>query len=277
MKLVLLGSGTPNAEPWAGCPCSAVITDSGTFLVDCGPGVVRACTSAFYKGTDELRPQDLCTVFLTHLHSDHTGGLAELILMPWVLEREKPLAVYGPHGTENMVYHIHKAYEADTDFRNDGPEPVNRTGLHTVSKTVDEGIVFDNGNLTVEAFRVSHGELEAYGYVFRENGKKIVISGDTCACEVMKEKAAGADLLLHEAEYTAGLSERTPAWQKYHSSIHTMSVDLADIMLAAKPKLTVTYHRILHLNYYGKYPVGYEEVRRREEALLDEIRKRDHA
>ena len=61
---------------------------------------------------------------------------------------------------------------------------------------------------------------------------------------------------------------------KYHQSMHTMSVDLGDIIEEAKPKLTITTHRILHLNYYGDTPVTMEEVRRREDALLEEVRSR---
>ena len=45
-------------------------------------------------------------------------------------------------------------------------------------------------------------------------------------------------------------------------------------MNAAKPRLTVTTHRILHLDYYGDEPVSMQEIERREELLLDEIRSR---
>ncbi|MCR4951431.1 MAG: MBL fold metallo-hydrolase [Solobacterium sp.] len=274
MKLVLLGTGTPNAEPWAGFPASAVITGGKVFLFDCGPGVVRACTAMYYKGIGELKPQNLQRVFLTHLHSDHSAGLAEVILMPWVLERTEPLHVYGPQGCEEMASCLLAAYRIDTDFRSDGPEPINHTGHTVVPHIIQEGIVFDEDGVTVSALKVRHGTLDAFAFRIEAEGRSIVISGDTAPLEAMKEFAKDADLLLHEAEYTAALKERTEAWQNYHRGVHTMSCDLADIISAARPKLTVTTHRILHLNYYGDSPVSLSTVRERENALLQEITSR---
>ncbi len=270
IQVVLLGTGTPNAEPWACFPAYALICSHKTYLVDCGPGVVRQCTKGFYQGIEDVKPQKLGHVFLTHLHSDHCAGLAEVILMPWVLEREMPLHVYGPAGTCQMCHHLLKAYRIDTSFRDDGPEPINKTGLETIPHEIKEGTVYQDENLRVEAFRVSHGSLESYAYVFYAEDKKIVFSGDTCPVDIMQKIAKDADLLIHECEYTAGIKERTVPWQKYHQSMHTMSIDLAGCINQAKPKLTVTTHRILHLNYY-EIPVNMEEVRRREDALLKEI------
>lgn len=46
-KLVLLGTGTPNACPWASGPASAVVVDGHAYLVDFGPGVVRRAAEAY--------------------------------------------------------------------------------------------------------------------------------------------------------------------------------------------------------------------------------------
>ena len=102
-KLVLLGTGTPNACPWASGPASAVVVDGHAYLVDFGPGVVRRAAEAYRRGEDALRPDLLDTAFCTHLHTDHTAGFADLIFTPWVLEREKPLGVFGPKGIRNMA------------------------------------------------------------------------------------------------------------------------------------------------------------------------------
>lgn len=271
MKLVLLGTGTPNAEPWANGPSCAVIAGGRAFLVDCGPGVVRGCTGAYYLGIDELRPDLIRHVFLTHLHSDHTGGLADLILTPWVLDRKESLHVHGPRGTADMVSHILRAYKADIDYRIDGPEPISPAGIKTIPHEIHSGMVYADDHVVINAYWVSHGLLESFAYVFLSEGKKIVISGDTTALENMKSIAEGADILVHEAEYTAGLAERSEDWQNYHRKIHTMSTDLADIINAARPKLTITTHRILHLNYYGDERISRDEIEFRENELLKEI------
>jgi ribonuclease BN (tRNA processing enzyme) len=41
-------------------------------------------------------PKNLTRLFLTHLHFDHTEGLSEFMLAPWIYFREGPIQVYGP-------------------------------------------------------------------------------------------------------------------------------------------------------------------------------------
>lgn len=48
-KLVLLGTGTPNACPDNSGPASAIIVNNQAYLVDFGPGVVRQCAKAYQK------------------------------------------------------------------------------------------------------------------------------------------------------------------------------------------------------------------------------------
>ena len=124
----------------------------------------------------------------------------------------------------------------------------------------------------VEAFPVSHGTLISYGYKFVTADRTIVISGDTAPLDIVAEKAAGCDILLHEVEYSAGIACREPKWQKYHQEVHTLSTDLAKVAQKAKPKLLVTYHRIYHMNIQDNHINLEAEMRRRDDAILDEIR-----
>ena len=68
-KLVLLGTGTPNACPNANGPSSAVVVGDRAYLVDFGPGVVRQASAAYFNGVDALRPDLLTVAFCTHLHT----------------------------------------------------------------------------------------------------------------------------------------------------------------------------------------------------------------
>ena len=63
------------------------------------------------------------TVFLTHLHSDHTVGYPDLIFTPWVMGRHEPLAVYGPKGIKAMTEHVLKAWQVDIDGAHQRPQP----------------------------------------------------------------------------------------------------------------------------------------------------------
>ena len=276
-KLVLLGTGTPNACPDHSGPASAVIVNNRAYLVDFGPGVVRQASKAYFKGIDALRPDLLDIAFCTHLHTDHTTGLADLIYTPWVLEREKPLRLFGPAGLSDMAKYIEKAYSADLDMRLNGDEPANLTGYKTEVTQLspgkeDYGIIYADENVQVNAFTVKHGRLQSVAYRFITDEGVIVISGDTAPVPIMIEKAKDADILLHECQYTEGLACRTVDWQTYHRNVHTKSTDLASIARMAKPKLVVTYHRIYHMNILDNRKDLKKEMEIRNEKILQEIR-----
>ncbi|MBR5521053.1 MAG: MBL fold metallo-hydrolase [Oscillospiraceae bacterium] len=271
-KLVLLGTGTPNAEAQGSGPSSAVIVDDKAYIVDFGAGVVRQASKAFQMGIDALNPKNLKVAFSTHLHSDHTTGLADLIFTPWVLERDEPLKIFGPKGTKHMVDCITAAYEIDIDFRINGFEKANEVGYKTEVTEITEGVVYKDELVTVEAFTAVHGTLECYSYKFTTPDKVIVISGDTCPTQLMIDKAKGCDILLHEVYYSAGLAQRLPKWQKYHSEVHTGALDLGKMCCEIKPKQLVTYHRIYHTEVQQNKINIISHLKEREYAILDEIK-----
>jgi ribonuclease BN (tRNA processing enzyme) len=64
---VLLGTGTPRADPRRSGPATAIVVNDAAFLVDAGPGIVRRATEAFEKGVAALAVGRLNTAFITHL------------------------------------------------------------------------------------------------------------------------------------------------------------------------------------------------------------------
>jgi ribonuclease BN (tRNA processing enzyme) len=246
-KVVLLGTGTPNADPDRFGPSVAVVVNDVPYVVDFGPGVVRrASAAAKTTGIKGLTAENLKTAFATHLHSDHTAGLADLILTPAVLDRHAPLKLYGPTGIKSMAEHILKAYEQDIGIRTRGLENGDPKAYIVNAVEIKPGIVHQDENVTVRAFRVKHGQWkEAYGYRFETKDKTIVISGDCGPDPAIVEACNGCDLLLHEVYSVAGFKKRTSMWQKYHSSFHTSSVELGELANRAKPKLLVLYHQLV--------------------------------
>src|ERR1700723_2707427 len=83
MQVVMLGTGTPIIDPARSGPSLAVVVNGTAYLVDAGPGVVRRAKEASEKDKiPALEPARLHYLFLTHLHSDHTAGLPDLMLIP---------------------------------------------------------------------------------------------------------------------------------------------------------------------------------------------------
>ncbi len=244
--LVILGTGTPNPDPERTGSAIAVIAGGRPYLVDCGPGVVRRAAAAHLAGVSSLDMPNLSRLFVTHLHSDHTAGYADLILTPWVLEREEPFAVFGPPGIRSMTDHILAAYSEDIEIRLHGSQPQNATGIEVNVHEIEPGEIYQDENVTVTAFAVSHGAWQfAFGFRFETADRSIVISGDTTATDAVVEACNGCDILVHEVYAKTGLDRRTADWQEYHRASHTSGVELGEIAARANPRLLVLYHQLM--------------------------------
>lgn len=258
-RLVLLGTGTPNADPDRSGPAVALVVDDRAYLVDLGPGVVRRAAAARRAGVKALAMPNLDIAFITHLHSDHTLGYPDFIFTPWVLERDHPAKVYGPAGLKKMTEHLLAAYEQDVRIRIDGLEPANTEGYKVEAYEIEPGVVYEDDLIRVIAFPVQHGSWEeAFGYRFETADRTVVISGDTRPSRAIVENCGGCDILVHEVYSMAGFQRLTPVWRRYHSSFHTSARELGEIASAARPGLLVLYHQLL----WGSTP----------EQLVDEVK-----
>ena len=250
-RVVMLGTGNPNADPERSGPAVAVVIDDQAFIFDAGPGVVRrAAQAARDLDIPALEAQELNRVFITHLHSDHTTGLPDLLLGPWVLDRPDALRVVGPPGTDDMMRAIVTAWGADIDKRINGLEPRddNREAYLPEVLETTGGIVYDEDGIVIEAIPVIHGDWDyAFGYRIVGPDRTIVISGDAAPSESLVQACNGCDLLVHEI-YSGEMFVTRPAmWQVYHAAFHTSPVELVDIAERAGAQKLVLYHQL----YWG--------------------------
>lgn len=250
-QLVLLGTGTPNADPDRSGPALAIVVNGQAYLVDCGPGVVRRAAGARRAGIDALAPAKLTHVFITHLHSDHTLGYPDLVFSPWVLGRKSPLEAYGPSGLAKMTASLVDAYDEDIRMRVDGLEPANTTGYKVNVHEIEPGMIYEDDNVRVTAFAVQHGSWQqAFGYRFETADRTIVVSGDTAPSANLVLNAIGCDVLVHEVYSQAGFEKIPPQWQRYHASFHTSTTELARIAQKVRPKLLILTHQL----FWGASP-----------------------
>jgi len=244
--VVVLGTGTPSADPERSGPSVAVVVNDHAYLVDCGPGVVRRAAAAEKNGFEALKPTQLNIVFMTHLHSDHTLGFPDLIFSPWVLGRKEPVQAYGPRGLRSMTRHIEKAWGEDIRIRRNGLEQANATGYKVVVHEISPGLVYRDENVLVTAFPVKHGTWKyAFGYRLETKDRRIVISGDTAPSEEVVKMCDGCDLLLHEVYNPHGDELKEAHWKEYFGLFHTSPAELADVARKAHPKMLVVYHQVL--------------------------------
>jgi len=245
-KLIVLGSGTPNPDPNRAGSAYAVVVNETPYLIDFGPGVIRraASLSPPWGGKIEaMTVKNFEHAFLTHIHSDHSAGLADLLLTPWIMGRDKKLNLYGPKGLEQMASSTLEAFEDDINYRIYGTQPSNKIGYKFNFYLLTEGLIYEDENVSVEAFTVPHGSFDdAYGFRFTTEDKVIVFSGDTGPSKTLEKFAAGADILVHEVYSNAGFLKKTKDWQIYHQGHHTSTFEVGEIASRAKPKLLLLSH-----------------------------------
>ena len=248
-RVVMLGTGNPNADPDRFGPATVIIVDSTAYLVDAGVGVVRRWAAAIRAGVGPFKPWSLRRLFVTHLHSDHTLGYADLILSSWTIEQgePQPLRVYGPSGIRAMTEHLLAAYAEDIRIRtSDNGERARSAGPGVDVHEITPGVVYQDSLVTVTAFPVHHGTWkQAFGFRFHTPDKDIVISGDAAPPSAIPAQCHGCDILIHEgANFHRGVSA-------YQDEFHTSMEELVNVARASRPKLLVLYHQRPGLNAAG--------------------------
>ena len=153
MNFTLNILGTASALPTVNRYPSAQVLDvrGRLFLIDCGEGVQM-----------QIRRQRLSilkidTIFITHLHGDHTFGIYGLLSTMSMLGRTAPLHIYAPEAFGKILSDFMASFGDGFRF-----EPVH----HTVSAR-EPVKIFETRSLEVLAFPLRH-RIETYGYLFRE-------------------------------------------------------------------------------------------------------------
>src|SRR5262245_55030117 len=216
-RVVMLGTGTPRPDPNRSGPATAIIVNDTPYLIDFGPGVIRRAMAAYENGATAIGfgGTNIRTVFLTHMHSDHTVGYPDLIFTPWVAGRQDPLTVYGPKGIKAMTENILKAWQIDIDARRSGLHRSDSAGCKVNAHEIVPGTVYKDANVTVTAFPTRHEDIvDSFGFRFETLDRTIVISGDTIPTQALIEHSHGCDVLVHEAYSMASFREVPPHWQE---------------------------------------------------------------
>lgn len=205
LHVVFCGSGSPIAEKNRAGSCVAVLAGENFLVFDVGP------TSPRNLNIMGLPIDKINGVFLSHFHSDHMGGLGELVTQSWIAGRNESVIVYGGEGVEDIVRGFERAYQHDVTYRmthhnHHGNTYMPRSGgswrasTIQLSEEVTSKVAYDDNGIKVTAFKVNHYPVApAYGYRVDFKGKSVVISGDTTICDTILEHSMNVDVLIHEA------------------------------------------------------------------------------
>jgi len=219
-RITLLGTGCPSPSHIRFGPSVLVESNNSKFLFDSGSGVTQRLSQI------DIKPAELDSVFITHMHSDHIVDLYQVYISGWHTGREETFKVYGPSGITEYFEGVLNAYNKELSNRIEWEKRPNERGLEYKVVEIEDNSEVLQDNVQIKAIEVDHHPVNpAYGYkIIMDNEKSIVISGDTRYSENLISAAEGVDILVHEVFIelklnTTRMSEQTVRNIKdYHTS-----------------------------------------------------------
>lgn len=242
IRITFLGTSGSVPTTEKSLPAVALEHNGETFLFDCGEGTQRQMMKY------SVNMSRIKAIFLTHIHGDHSIGLAGLVRTLSLMKRTTPMQIFVPKGEEKQIAPLLNFDRTMLTYKIE-------------VKPIQSGTVYKGKDFTIEAFRLIH-PVTTFGFVFKENdkihfikdkakraglkgtmfseilakgklkvknrvinlkeittieaGKKIVYATDTRPSKNTVSAAKNADLLIHEATYAA--NEHKLAKERSHST-----------------------------------------------------------
>jgi ribonuclease BN (tRNA processing enzyme) len=262
-RLVLLGTrGGPGVSVDRSETASAVVVDGAPYLVDCGYGTMRALVAS------GLGFQPVSTVFLTHLHDDHTADLAAMLAHQWTGSKATETHVYGPYGTAQTVEGALLFSRANVEIRTVDEGRTTKPEALFFGHDVDVGDVpvrvFADEKVIVTAATNTHYperfvaqmRHRSLGYRFETSTRSICFSGDTAysanivrlargadvfVCEVMDHRTYDNNMARAREQAAAGNEENI---FRHVAETHSTPTDVGRMAAEAEVKTVVLNHQL---------------------------------
>ncbi|MFM9905795.1 MAG: MBL fold metallo-hydrolase [Pyrinomonadaceae bacterium] len=190
MKLTVLGSGTTIPHPKRSSSGYWLETSGGTLLLDC------SATVPLRMAQEALDWPNLDSIWISHFHMDHCGGLGPLLAgtkhTSAMKERTKPLRIFGPAGIKHLI----AGFDAVNNYRL--LEQQFAVEIIEVEE-LDEFEILPG--VDAVACKTPHTAESLAIRLHDADGKTIVYSADTGFDEVLGALAIQADLFILECTF----------------------------------------------------------------------------
>ena len=218
-------------------PANLLQADDRWILVDAGDGTANQLARV------GRTVGDLDSVFISHHHLDHTGGLAAIIGLRWMNSFPGVLTIYGPPGTRELVDGLiaSMAPQARIGFGTGAASPPPAGSVRVVE--VSDKQTIELGGLRVTAAENSHfgrtgspqpAASQSLSYRFEFDNRRVTYTGDTGPSDAVTRLAQGSDLLVSEVidldrllaairRTRSDMSEAVAAAMRLHLSTHHLS------------------------------------------------------
>lgn len=266
-QLLMLGTaaGPPLREDRSE-PATLLIVDGREYLIDCGIGTARRLVKA------GIRSETIGTIFLTHLHPDHTLGLVDVLANDFQ-DRDRlgpghTVSIYGPPQTKALVdaaYHFisipYSVFAAEGAGPNGGVPTTTPFAVHEIG----DGVVYQDDKIRVVAVENTHYALmpptaraimKSYAFRVETPHGTIVFTGDTGPSDAVTRLAEGADVLVSEVEDKVAIgtfvdhmaqqqhwsAARRAEFRSHMTAEHLGFEDVGQIATRAHVKSVLLYH-----------------------------------
>lgn len=271
-EILFLGTaGGPPLRRDRSEPATLITVDGRSYLIDCGIGTMQRMLKA------DIDPQHVSKIFLTHLHSDHDLGLADVMGDDFFLLNLKgspdSIDIYGPPQTGELVeaaFHFISvaarpfAIENPGTYRMEGNHFANPFRVHEINR---DGLVYQDDKIRVVAAENSHYALmtpqqrttfKSYAYRIETPHGTIVLTGDTGPSTAVTQLARNGDVLVAEADAVSPAdrdrfidmmamrnhwtSERKRGFRAHFVSEHLDTGEIGQMASNAGVKAVILYH-----------------------------------
>lgn len=210
-SFITLGTQSgPIANPRRSQPANLLLWRDQAILIDAGDGVAEQLA----KGGVPLAA--VHTIFLSHLHIDHTGGLFALLGMHSQTLMPGTLTIYGPPGTRRLVDGLVAALQPLSEVGIGIPgSPRRAPDAGITVEEISDGSRVVLGDVTVIAARNSHysypegspeaARFQSLAFRFDLPDRSIAYTGDTGPSANVERLAHNVDLLVSEVVDPEGL------------------------------------------------------------------------
>lgn len=195
-----------------------LVVNGVLYLVDAGGGVTGRIAQSGYDF------RKVGKIFITHPHSDHTAGLATLLVSQWEYQRAEPTDIYGG-GVAALVKSALDYLTPNAEIRwAEGKKRPMADTFH--GHDVEPGLVYQDANVKVTAVENTHfhfqpgtppyGKYKSYSYRFETPNRVVFFTGDTGPSDAVVDLAKGADLYVTETsspDDVVELFKRNGVWQ----------------------------------------------------------------